>query len=597
MGLHAFSWSEQSSTEAMTAVTQGRPGQALEAPGVLALYCSSCHRQGRARIDLDGPVDSLMLSQDRSSWEKVLYMLRAREMPPPDQAQPSPEERDRLIHWVEQRIAEGSQDSTPASRLLVRRLQRTEYVNTIRDLAGVRFQPAPDFPADDTAWHPCRDLPSLPRPLKKAYLAAAEKVLAQATPCSPVPESQAEHARALLAAFARRAYRRALDPDEVAGLGAVFDQAVRAGSSVDEGIKAAFKVILTSPHFLYRIDMPYDADGPRTGAARGRFALASRLSFFLWQSMPDEELLDLAERGVLRQDLDGQCQRMLRDSRARHFAAAFADSWLELRNLRAVPGLEPALVPAMRRETEQFVDCVIREDRSALELLDADYTFLNERLARHYGIAGVRGEEMRRVSVAGTPRGGLLTQASILMLSSPTGQTSPVRRGKWVLDHLLGTPPPAPPKGLLEAFSKTRRAFAPGTARQLLEQHRANPSCAHCHAKLDGFGFALENFDIAGRWRTQDNHRPIDASATLPDGVSFKGPRGLKAYLQGKKELFIRCLSGELLRHALGRPLRASDRAALARIPKRVAATGHRFSSVVVEVVRSRPFQLDSGQR
>jgi hypothetical protein len=248
------------------------------------------------------------------------------------------------------------------------------------------------------------------------------------------------------------------------------------------------------------------------------------------------------------------------------------------------------LIAAMREETIQFVQHVISEDRNVLEFMDSDYTFLNERLAKHYGIEGVHGEEMRRVSTAGTPRGGLTSQASFLSITSESGQISPVQRGKWILSHLLDSPPPAPPAGLLEAFAQTPKSFKAGAARQQLEMHRENQSCAHCHATLDGFGLALENFDAAGRWRAQDGTYPIDAAVTLPTGETFDGPVQFKAYLRRQKDLFVRCLSGKLLSYALNRGLGDTDRAALAPVPERVRAADFRFSSLVVEVVRSEPF-------
>ncbi len=245
----------------------------------------------------------------------------------------------------------------------------------------------------------------------------------------------------------------------------------------------------------------------------------------------------------------------------------------------------------MREETHEFVAGIVQDDRSVLEFLDADYSFLNERLAQHYGIAGVQGEQMRRVSLTGGERGGLLTQASILTITSLRDRTFPARRGKWVLENLLGTPVGAPPAGLLRAFQSQTRVFQPGTVRQLLTKHSSDPSCAHCHVKIDTIGFALENFDFNGAWRVRDNRRPIDVVVTLPGGESLQGPTQLKRYLREKPESFVRCLGEKLLSYALGRKLAEHETAEMDRLAKCVAGKAHRFSSVVLEVFKSDAFQ------
>ena len=343
--------------------------------------------------------------------------------------------------------------------------------------------------------------------------------------------------------------------------------------------------MLTSPHFLYRVETrPDPDDGTST-----ELELASRLSFFLWSSAPDDELLTLAEQGLLRQNLAAQARRMLRDPRTHTLAASFADAWLGLARLDAMKQIEAPLRQAMRQETEQFVAGIIQEDRSVLEFLDADYTFLNERLAAHYGIPGIEGDHWRRVAVAGTPRGGLLTQASLLALSAPDGEAGAVQRGKWVLGTLLGTPPPAPPSGLLEAFGKVPRNFGAGSARQLLARHRAQPSCAHCHAKIDGLGAALEDFDAAGAWRPQPRRLPGE-EVVLPTGEPMNGPADLKRYLLKHRLLFVRALGGKLLSYALGHPLQKRDGPILDDLAARVV-DDPRFSCVVLEVIGSDSFQ------
>jgi Protein of unknown function (DUF1592)/Protein of unknown function (DUF1588)/Protein of unknown function (DUF1595)/Protein of unknown function (DUF1585)/Protein of unknown function (DUF1587) len=584
------------------------------APALLNTYCSGCHSSGRARIDLNGPVDRRVLRRDQPMWEGVLSKLRTGTMPPRRFPQPSVGERDHLIHWLEQELVGLKEDRV--KRLVVRRLRRTEYRNIVRDLTGIDWQAGKDFPKDDGGWDLALTLPALPAALRAGYQAAADDILsalhvpdlcarlAPATsgatefpPASPAPgvsgkplaEGQVEGALGLLAAFARRAFRRRLTVAEVEDLDAAFDRAVQDSGSWEDGIKVALGRVLTSPHFLYRIETRPDPDGEPEKGAITDLELASRLAFFLWSSAPDDELLTLAEHGLLRQDLAAQTRRMLQDPRARPLAAAFADAWLGLARLDGMTEVEAALRRAMRQETEQFFAWILQEDRSVLEFLDADYTFLNERLARHYGIPGIEGEEWRRVAVAGTLRGGLLTQASILTLMAPDGQAGIVQRGKWVLGNVLGTPPPAPPSGLLAAFGQIRRNQGPGTARQLLARHRENPSCAHCHAKIDALGAALEDFDAAGAWRPRPPRGPAD-DVVLASGEALQGPADLKRYLLKQQPLFIRALSGKLLSYALGHPLQERDGPVLDGIAARTLADP-RFSRVVLEVIGSASFQ------
>jgi mono/diheme cytochrome c family protein len=410
-------------------------------------------------------------------------------------------------------------------------------------------------------------------------------------------------ARKIVADFGRRAFRRPMSRPEVDRYANLVSLTLRQGDSFEEGVCVALQGMLVSPHFLFRIERdPPSAVG--TPHAISDYELASRLSYFLWSSMPDDALLGCAGRRELRKPavLAAQIRRMLKDPKANALAANFGGQWLQFRALESVnpdrtrfTGFDDYLRLSMRRETEAFLENMIREDRPILDLLDGKYSFLNERLARFYGIAGVQGPNFRRVDLSGTPRGGVLTQASILTVTSYPNRTSPVLRGKWVLENILNAPPPAPPPGVpnLDVSSVGTEA----SLRQQLEQHRKNPTCAACHARMDPLGFGLENFDAVGAWRTTEGKITIDASGTLPDGRSFRGPDGLKSVLRKDREAFTRCMASKLLTYALGRGLEPYDQPAVNEIAKRVASGGYRFSSLVEAIAGSRPFRMRRGER
>jgi hypothetical protein len=319
--------------------------------------------------------------------------------------------------------------------------------------------------------------------------------------------------------------------------------------------------------------------------------------------MPDDELLNLAAKGTLQNPtvLAGQLKRMLNDPKAHSLAENFAGQWLELRNLATVspdtmrfPDFNDKLRSAMKTETEMFFDSIVKDDRSILDFIDAKYTFLNEPLAKHYGITGVTGDDFRRVELTSNERGGLLSQASILTVTSNPTRTSPVKRGKWVLEQLLDQPPPPPPPGV-PALADDKKGPLVGTLRQRMEQHRTNPLCASCHANLDPMGFGLENYDATGGWRTQDGGQPIDASGVLPGNIKFNGPAELKAILKTKKTLVARCISEKLLTYGLGRGVESTDKCWLDGIVDYVAKHDYRFSAVITAIVQSDPFRKRRG--
>ena len=406
-------------------------------------------------------------------------------------------------------------------------------------------------------------------------------------------------ARQILKALMRRAYRRGVTESDLSGP-LEFYRRGRAKDGFEAGIELALSSILVNPDFLFRIERDPPGIRPRTAYKISESELASRLSFFLWSSIPDDELLDTAMRGELHRAarLEEQLGRMLDDWRSDALVSNFAAQWLHLRNLesatpdmRSFPSFDDNLRRAMRRETELLLDSVIKEDRSVLELLDADYTFLNERLAKHYRIPHVYGSWFRKVALdERTMRGGLLRHGSILTVTSYNTRTSPVIRGHWVLENLLGVPPPPAPANVPTLEENTIDAGL--SMREQLEEHRANPACAGCHSLMDPLGFALENYDAVGRWRRFERGAPIDATGNFPGGPQFKGVAGLERALLERPELFVGALVEKLLTYALGRVVEPYDAPAVRKIVRDSRSEGFRFSSLILGIVNSEPFQM-----
>ena len=418
--------------------------------------------------------------------------------------------------------------------------------------------------------------------------------------CRPEPGSAEEPcARRILSTLARRAYRTPVTPRDIDPLILLFTEGRADGGSFEHGIEMGLSGVLVAPRFLFRAPVVPDGGRPGEVYRLSDLDLASRLSFFLWSSIPDEELLSLAEEGVLSQPpvLAGQITRMIADPKSRALVDNFGGQWLHLRNVadwtpdpERYRGFDESLRYAFQQETELFLEHLIREDRSVLDLINADYTFVNERLADFYGIEGVEGGYFRRVSLEGTNRGGVFTQASVLMVTSYPTRTSPVLRGKWVLENLLGAPPPPPPPDV-PALTDAAETSA-GSLREALEQHRADPACAVCHTRMDPLGFALESFDAVGRFRTADNGVMIDDSGALPDGTPVNGPSGLRDVLMARRVEVVETLAEKLLTYAIGRGLEASDRPALREIRRRVESDDYRFSALVSGIVDSVPFRM-----
>ena len=742
-------------------------------------HCGACHnqREKTAGVDFGAYPDEASALESPGVWKRVQRMLSEGRMPPRERPRPPLQDVRKVHEWIESRlktVARRSQ-SNPG-RVTTRRLNRAEYNNTIRDLLGVDFRPADDFPADDSGYgfDNNGDVLSLSPVLMEKYLDAAAQIAERAIVAeSPIAETlerylapriredeatsgpnpiafsprgslrvqhffprdakytlrlryvdrrnlgtpkpgdppppkwetaplavsldgkrlqvfdippneyakrqrevtldvdQGEHTieakflidttkiidhraaeydeprrmlfidhfeirgpfepkspplkashrkifvcghanwrhrpgcgQRILGDFARRAYRRPVTQSEINALKDLVHLALDNGDSFEQAIQLAVQAMLVSPNFLFRIEDDPDSGEAASAHPVNEFELASRLSYFLWSSMPDERLMERATRLELRQPevLEQEVIRMMADPRSQALVENFAGQWLELRNL-ALAAPDPDVFPsfgddlrsAMRQETELFFETIMREDRSIVDFLDARFTFLNERLARHYGMEGIEGDYFRRINLDGRQRSGMLTQASVLMLSSYPTRTSPVLRGKWLLENILGEPPPPPPPGVPE-LEETKTASAV-TLRQQLEIHRANPACAVCHEKMDALGFGLENYDAIGRWRTHEGALPLDTSGALPGGKSFQGPAELKVLLRSQKDDFARCLTEKMLTYALGRGLERYDRPVVDRIARRLAEEDYRFSRLLLAIVSSDPFQMRRGER
>jgi len=785
---------------------------------ILEEYCSSCHGLGikKGGVNFDGLESDRTRLRDRELWWDVLRNVRAGIMPPPDQSQPSVEERRLLVDWIKYKAFGIDPKDPDPGRVTVRRLNRVEYRNTIRDLIGVDYDTTSEFPTDDTGhgFDNIGDVLTVSPLLLEKYLAAANSIIAQTVPTvSKVPprlvipgqsfrladdekvgagprslsyyqpatvsaavpvdhdgryrlildlmaderfvdgvndynrcrllfradgaelvrrefvrqdnkpfrfefdrdwkagshaltievqpltpkekqgrsltiriesatlrgpmdaqywvrppdyerffprdvpqdaEGRRLYAREILGRFAERAFRRPVD-DVTKDRLAAMAQAVsaRKGQTFEAGVAQAMAAVLTSPRFLFR-EESVEPVASSPYPLVDEYALASRLSYFLWSSMPDAELIRLARDNKLRANLQAQVARMLADPRSEEFFRHFVGQWLQARDIESVlisasavisrdePAdpeadkrrarfralirkapeeltdaekkelqasratftrsfrrfrefeLTGALRQAMRRETEMLFEHIVRGDRSLLELLDSNYTFLNERLANYYGIAGIKGEPMRRVELApGSPRGGVLTQGTVLAVTSNPDRTSPVKRGLFILDNILGSPP-APPPPNIPSLEESGKAVAGRTPslRESMALHRSQPSCASCHARMDPLGLALENFNALGRWRDKERAGPIDASGKLLSGESFGDVRDLKRILVTKRSRdFYRCLSEKMLTYALGRGLEAYDEEAVDTIVGRIDQRQGRASALIAAIVESAPFQ------
>ena len=591
-------------------------------------HCVACHgtRRPKAGLNLETELATLHKRtapglENREFWEKVVLMLRERQMPPEAEEQPSETDRQKIISWITEELdrfdCSGPMDP---GRSVMRRLNRTEYNNTVRDLLGVDMTPADNFPPDEISegFDTIGDVLTVPPILAERYLESAKVLVDRALEldakretkqilvCQPSAGSDARDcARRILEPFVTRAYRRPPRAAELDRLLGFVKSELGSGQGFESAIALGLQAVLSSPNFLFRVEA---APGPESAGKVAEplndYELATRLSYLLWSSIPDDRLLELAGRKELQTDavLEAEVRRMLQSPRADEFVENFFGQWLQTRKLDGIsrdaslfPHFDEKLRNAMKNETLLFAKAILREDRSILELLDADFTYVNEKLARHYNMTGVEGPEFRRVATeASRGGGGILTHASILTLTSNPTRTSPVKRGNWVLEQLLGTPPPPPPPDVPE-LEETEQAALTGSLRQRLEQHRNNPNCSICHDRIDPLGFALENFDATGAWRDFDGKFLIDPSGSLPDGTTLGGAEDLKRALVDRRDEFARCLTEKLLTYGLGREVEYYDRCAVDGIVESLSTKDYNFSRLVLGVVQSTPFRMKRG--
>ncbi len=580
----------------------------------LAQHCVACHSgdEAEAGIAFDRYSTSANVQTEYDLWEKAVRLIRDRQMPPPEEPQPTADELVAVATAIQAELAtfDCTAEQHPG-RVTLRRLNKAEYNNTIRDLIGLDLKLADDFPSDDVGngFDNIGDVLSLPPVLLEKYLTAAQSVAEQAfadpqargrvlVHSAPTDDGRIAVARRNVREFTERAFRRPITEDEEARLFAIMKFAYEQDSSMDEIFKTVIAAVLSNPHFLFRIERDADSNDEDGIRELNSFEMASRLSYFLWSSMPDKALFDLARSGKLTRskDIAAQAKRMLADPKSKALVDNFAGQWLQLRDVsRLMP--DPELFPdfdgelrtAMRRETELFFESMINENRSVLGFLNADFTFVNERLARHYGIPGVKGPEFQQVAL-NAGRRGILTHAGILMLTSNPTRTSPVKRGKWILENILAEPPRPPPANVPELEDDGETL---GSLREQMEQHRSNPACSVCHLKMDAIGFGLEHFDAIGAWRDRDGRFDIDASGELPGGQKFAGAEELMEILvREKKTEFCRCLAGKMLTYALGRGLSSYDRCTINDVVRNLEQNEYRFEALITAIVTSDPFTM-----
>lgn len=577
---------------------------------LLDQYCTGCHDESaKGGINLEALTAEGAFWKEPKIWEKALAQLRDEGMPPmKKKEQPKPEERARLVKWLQDTLANPDPAKVPrdAGRKPIHRLSRLEYNHTVRDLLGVDLRPADNFPPDGGGGGGFDNNAStlfVPPILMEKYLATAGDLSAAAKPerifrVRPgAGKDERAAAKESLEYVAARAFRRIVAPEEIATVLALYDGARKRGESWEDGVRLGVRALLISPSFLFRIEQDKVGTAPQRISD---FELASRLSYFLWSSMPDDTLLGLAVAGKLSDPatLEAQVRRMLADPKARALAENFASQWLRTRELHTIarpagdkfPEYTPALRDAMAAEPVEFLHGILRENRPVTDCLDADYTFVNEVLAKHYGLPNVKGAALQKVALTDRARGGVLTMAGVLTLTSYPRRTSPVLRGKWVMEEILGTPPPPPP-AMIKSLGNSDRPKNGLTFRQQLEEHRKSPNCAGCHKAMDQLGFGLEQFSPVGALRTTVSDKPVDAAGELPDGGKFNGPAELKKLLMTRKDEFTRTVTEKMLSYSLGRGLGNGDWITVRQISKAVAQDGYKGQRLVLEIVRSFPFQ------
>lgn len=576
---------------------------------LLSEYCLGCHtgKASAGGFDLSKYPTEKSLADDHRRWTTAANKVRNAEMPPKGSPAPALQARQAFAAYIEKTLHSAVCATDPAPRPApVRRLNRSEYAATVRDLLNIHFNAGQGLPADGAGgegFDNAAETLFLSPVHAEKYLEAAKQALEYAAkdpkarsrfiiaePGAQIDASAA--ADKILSAFLPRAFRRPVAATEQAKYKALFDHAIRRSDSFDHAILFALQGVLLSPNFLFRFEQP------------GDYELASRLSYFIWGTMPDEALFDLAAKATLSDPaiLREQVTRMLKDPKSLEFAERFVEQWLNTRELgvdiKPDPALfasyyNPELQSAIRYEPILFFQEVLANNHSLLTLLDSKFTILTDKLAKHYGLTVKEANQQpKKLDLPpDSHRGGLLGMAAVLAVSSYPNRTSPVLRGKWVLENLLGTPPPPPPPNVPELPEAEKSA--PKSLRERLVQHRQNPVCASCHNAIDPIGFGLETYNVLGQWRTEDAGKPIDAKGELPDGATFDGPDQLKAVLLNRKTLFVRNLTSRMLGYALGRSLVIQDTCTVDRIVQKLeqGETPYAAHTLVQEVVESAPFR------
>lgn len=592
-----------------------------QAQAFLKSYCTACHQGAKPSAGFNVTKFSSMQSMmdDPRHWSRILTRVRDNEMPPKGAPGPAMEKREAFVNFVEEtmRTAACADGISPRPALL-RRLNRTEYSATVRDLLNIHINAGRGLPADGAGGegfdNAAETLFLSPMHAEK-YLEAAREALAYgakdpksrarflvAEPDDKTTPEQA--ARKVLETFLPRAFRRPARPEELEHYFTLYANAYKRSQSHESSLLHALQGVLIAPDFLFRVEDPNKGTGPRK---LDDYALATRLSYFLWGTMPDDDLFKAAAAGKLQDDagLTEQTLRMIKDARTRDFAEQFVEQWLNTRELGRDIKPDAKLFPAyydaeiqsgIRYEPILFFQELITQNLSLLNLIDSKFTVMSNKLAKHYGIKPVKPLRQQPVVAElppGTHRGGVLGMAAVLAVSSYPNRTSPVLRGKWILEALLGTPPPPPPPNVPQL--PEHKGDAPQTLRERLTLHRANPACAVCHDRIDPMGFGLENYDVLGLWRTEDGGKAIDAKGVLPDGSAFDGPEELKKVLMEKKDLLIRNLTAKMLGYALGRGLTLEDHCSVDRITDAVKRENYAAQTLILEVVRSVPFRYQPG--
>ena len=582
---------------------------------VLDQRCMDCHddEMKKGDVSLESLRQSGLARHDVKLWDKVREQVRSGTMPPKNKTPLDPPQKQAILDWIGQN--EKSMLATPPSDpggRKVRRMNREEYSNTLRDLFGTTGRPGDKFPADGAGGEGFAnnaDTLTFSPLLIDKFVGGAEEAIKEvwakpdlrARLMAPVTSDKLPGevgAEMALKPFLLKAYRRPVSEVEVQEIVKVFSAALQRGENWDGAMKVAIKAVLMTPKFLF-LEEKRRPEAKEPWAVTD-YELASRLSYFLWSSMPDEALLQKAAANKLHepQILAEEVKRMLADPKALAFTKNFAGVWLHFEQLfsavdpdrRKFKDFNDTLRQSMYDEVFTFCDAVLRHNGRVLDLLDSDYTFVNEPLAKLYDLPGVQGKEMRQVKFTDTRRGGLTGMAAILAVTSLPQRTSPVLRGKWVLEQLLSAQPPPPPPNVGELPEDDRAIKGDRTFRQRLEQHRNKPACAGCHARMDPLGFGLENFNAIGQWRGDENGKPLDASGLMPDGVQFNGPAEMRKILLQEKNMFVRTLCSRLLGYALNRGLEVTDQPSLLRLEEVLRNNDYRSEALIIAIVQSHPF-------